>query len=367
MANYVFLPCVICIMLFLCAIPGHGEAQNIYVPGTSLLTTQWHQKAPYNKFMPHIEGKPAPAGCVSVALAQIMRYYHYPLSGKGVVSYRWNDRTIKAVLYRNYHWENMPDHIDSGTAEYKIDEIARLLRDVALAQSTNFGAERSTGIVDIASFIKHFGYSSKIRVMDTTDEELFFSTIKAEIDAERPVLLQFSGHIAVADGYSPHLSGREIHINFGWPQDDNGYYFLDQNIVTTNHVYSPHTIKLYYNIRPCQTNDCYRCLEAGDSIKYPPIYGKFHSQYDTDEYRIYLKGPTSVRGTRYPYSNQGFYLSLYDSHNNFLIIDDTPFSCNLAADLYTLKVSLIFDLKRYTYDEKQAQYTVSITTEDVTA
>ena len=45
-----------------------------YTPDTYLLKTSWNQGFPYNKFLPEIEGKNTLAGCVSVAIAQLMKY-----------------------------------------------------------------------------------------------------------------------------------------------------------------------------------------------------------------------------------------------------------------------------------------------------
>ncbi|MGA1844078.1 MAG: C10 family peptidase [bacterium] len=337
-----------------------------YAPGTYLVTTQWHQKPPYNRFLPEMNGKRVVAGCVGVALAQIMRYYRYPDSGSGVVSYTWQGSQLKAVLYRDYHWGHMPETIGMLTPEHEADEIARLIRDVAYAHETEFGIDTSTAIVNVAALTKNFGYSTEIDTLKNTDSDLFFEAIQEEIDANHPVLLRFPGHMGIADGYSSDESGRSIHINFGWDGTDDEFYFLDQNIVTTNHVYPPGELMIYRSVKPCSGDDCYTNLETGDRLEDPNIFGRFDAAKDADEYGLYLKGATTITGTRYYYSNQAFYISLYDSRNNVVASDDDPLSLTLPADHYTLKASLCAGIWCYKADDGHLDYAISIGTDALT-
>lgn len=48
---------------------------------TNFITTSWNQQAPYNTLCPKIDGVAAPTGCIATAMAQIMYYYKYPVSG----------------------------------------------------------------------------------------------------------------------------------------------------------------------------------------------------------------------------------------------------------------------------------------------
>ncbi|MGA1841951.1 MAG: C10 family peptidase [bacterium] len=337
-----------------------------YTPDTFLLKTRWNQKHPFNKFLPEIGEKHVLAGCVSIALAQIMKYHKYPSSGNGVVSYNWNGQYLKAVLYKDYHWENMPDSPDMLTPQYKVDEVARLITDLGIANETDFGVDSSPTIVNTTALIKNFGYSSSIAIRDKTNKNQFFETIKNEIDANRPVLVRFPGHMGVADGYASDGAGRKIHLNFGWKGKDDGYYFLDQNIVVTNHVYPPDDLKIYYNIKPCSGADCYVNLEAGDIYLHPYISGRFNSANDTDEYEVYLKGPTNISGTRYHFTTQAFYITVYDSKNNLIASDENPISAVFPVDKYRIKTSLCSNRLCYKYDEGYLDYAVHITTTALT-
>ena len=48
-----------------------------------LLTTAWHQDAPFNNHTPIINGEHAPAGCVPIAIAQVVNY-HQRLDGENI-------------------------------------------------------------------------------------------------------------------------------------------------------------------------------------------------------------------------------------------------------------------------------------------
>lgn len=54
-----------------------------------LLTSRWHQGCLYNNLCPEMQGpcNHAEAGCVAVAMAQIMHYWGYPETGWGSHSY----------------------------------------------------------------------------------------------------------------------------------------------------------------------------------------------------------------------------------------------------------------------------------------
>jgi len=171
-----------------------------YTPDTYLLKTTWNQNYPYNKFTPKLDDANTLAGCVNVAVAQIMKYHRYPVSGKGVVSYEWNGEVLEAILFKKYRWEDMPERINASTPQYQADQVASLISDIGIANHTNYGVSDSPASVNVEALKRHFGYSNRIAEMTNENVEPFFSTLKSEIDAERPVLLSFPSHTTVAMG-----------------------------------------------------------------------------------------------------------------------------------------------------------------------
>jgi hypothetical protein len=97
-----------------------GRMPLAYTRGTHLLETHWNQGYPYNKFLPQVGGQTVVAGCVNIAVAQVMRYHGHPASARGVASYLWDgppSQTLKTILYRSFNWANMPESIDAATPE----------------------------------------------------------------------------------------------------------------------------------------------------------------------------------------------------------------------------------------------------------
>ncbi|MCK4541659.1 MAG: C10 family peptidase, partial [Spirochaetales bacterium] len=335
-----------------------------YTSDTYLLTTQWNQGEPYNKFLPEISGENVISGCVNVAMAQVMKYHNYPAAGTGVASFNWNGQELKTVLYRTCNWENMPDVLTPTQPDYKVDEIALLIRDLAIVNHTDFSLTDSSAFLNMDAWIENFGYSNSMRSLTNDDIALFFDTLRGEIDAERPVLLSFPGHMVVADGYSSDETGREIHVNMGWGGHYDDYYFLDQTVQAGDHTYPP-DLTIYYNIKPCSGAYCFVNLESEDSIDGVNITGKFDYDTDIDRYDLYLKGDTAISGDR-GYSNQAFYISIYDSGNVMVASSDEPVTVNLSADRYTVRVSLLNELGFcYSYDDK-TDYVVAISTDILT-
>lgn len=252
-------------------------------------------------------------GCVNTALAQVLRYYRHPAASQGVVSYVWNGQRLKAILYRSYTWENMPDVLDATTSEYQVDEAARLIADLGIANETNFGLTDSGASIKTSALTENFGYSTALAQMTNADADTFFATLKTEIDAERPVLLSFPGHMVVADGYTVDDAGRKIHINMGWGGSHDNFYVLDQSVVAGGYTFNTTagSLSIYYNIKPCNGSDCAVNLEAGDALSGFTMTGAFNASRDTDRYDVYLKGATSIQGTR-GYSNLAFFISLHN-------------------------------------------------------
>lgn len=60
----------------------YNEIRNYKKVGP-LLTTAWHQDSPFNNHTPIINGEHAPAGCVPIAIAQVVNY-HQRLDGENI-------------------------------------------------------------------------------------------------------------------------------------------------------------------------------------------------------------------------------------------------------------------------------------------
>ncbi|MHB8828673.1 MAG: C10 family peptidase [Syntrophales bacterium] len=364
-----------------------------YKAGTTLISSHWEQGYPYNKFLPLPAtggSKNVLAGCVNVAAGQIMRYYKHPASGKGMLSYTWNDLStdpptptpLKTILYHSYNWDNMPDKLDAATPEYQTDEVALLMRDLGVANRTNFGLNDSSASFSPESLVENFGYSTALASMDNSIYEDFLAKIKEEIAAERPLLLGLPNHMVVADGYSADDSGRKIHVNMGWGGSVDDFYFLDPPPDGTipNFGTSARDLTIHYNIKPCTPgSDCYVNREAGDIASGLKITGIFDGARDKDEYAFYLKGDTSFSATRGYGDYMAFFISFINEANGNVVFEqlesanaDTVITVgNLADGKYLVRASLCTgDGLCYQPDPQDAnfnQYTVTLASQALTA
>ncbi len=354
-----------------------------------LIQTQWHQHYPFNKALPMIDGNHVVAGCVNIALAQILYYHQYPLRGRGIVHHTWQGQSFTAVLDRRLYWDKMPLTITPDTPNYSIDELAAVIRDISMINQTQFGQgphEQSGAAFDMSRFITHFGFSDEIQQTHSEDPE-FFDIIDQEIDARRPVLISIQGHpidhMAIVDG-KMHRNGKTLyHINMGWGGQHNRFYDLSQSIVLESladqqsigqtYRFSNH-ITLYYPIKPCKKNTCMpNNLEKNDRISGNRIQGQFDSKTDQDRYEnLVLKGTTVIQGDR-GYGNQAFYIHIYDRFHQ-LLSSYAPESKATQVDfepgIYHISVSLCQNKAQamhcYELTPDHAQYHVQINTEVMT-
>jgi len=342
-----------------------SDNKTNYPPDTILLQTTWNQDYPYNKMLPQIDGQNVLAGCTQAAQAQIMKYHQHPKRGKGIASHTWKSKNLQTILFREYHWENMPNNLDNSTPEHIQDEVALLYKDLAIVNEAEFGIDGTCSYVHVDSLYEYFGYATEIKEMTNENESAFFSVIRNEIDNLRPILLSLPNHATVADGYSADRTGKKIHINMGWSGHDDDYYYLNQTINTESYTFPVTSLRIKYNIKPCHSedNNCYEnltALEADDIKNGFHISGKFDFENDFDAYREFLKGPSEITGDR-GYQNQAFYMMVYNSKNVQVISSRDAINYDFPVDYYTIKISL----NGYPFDDYDT-YEVNISTQSVT-
>lgn len=197
-----------------------------------MLTTLWHQHSPFNDACPiQKDGEPALAGCVAVALAQIMAYHELPggaMTFNGVAC-NWPD--MKAVF---------PKNPISGQSKYGIRsqrrQVAQFMRNIGswcnmlYTDSFSFATPRAA-----QNTMKAFGYENVKRILSYEEEE-----IVKMLDNGNPVFMaavsgSVNGHAWVIDGYkrqSRYLKGVKqcryyFHCSWGWGGLCDGYYLSE--------------------------------------------------------------------------------------------------------------------------------------------
>ena len=224
--------------LLLGTAPKSGEA---VVP---LLTTTWGQGAYYNALCP----AGTSAGCVAVALAQLMRYWQHPVQGRGshaYYSYAAHDTLRADFSQANYQWSLMPDALNAASSTEQVAAVARLIADLGIALSMQYRSGSS--IAYISSFAsldsasaesvlrEHFNFSPSLycAFKDNHSNASWRALATAELVARRPII--YSGHNSAGGGHAFVVDGCDeyqlFHVNWGWDGTYNGYYNIDSLLI----------------------------------------------------------------------------------------------------------------------------------------
>ena len=218
-------------------VPSGNTEVNITVG--PLLKTSWSQDYGFNTYCPTLSSGPnghAWAGCVTIAMAQVMYYWKYPASYNGntinwnamTLNYYGSDAAAKLIGYI------FPMVIDS----YDGDDGSSCTNDFKISRSLrgNFGYSTAT----LAGWVNLINYNGGYN----------YQTVVSDLNKKQPVILggfveKFSilgipvagkGHSWVCDGYSQttyFANGVETYqtlyfnMNWGWGGSHNGMFAFD--------------------------------------------------------------------------------------------------------------------------------------------
>lgn len=227
-----------------------SKLPNAYPSGKMLnLTTTWNQgsitkqSSAYNYLCPQTGGKSTYSGCVATAMAQILKYYNWPVNGVGSHSYNWNSQTLSANFANTtYDWANMLNNYAGSVTKYSTaqrDAIATLMYHVGVAVEMDYGTSGSGAYVvattydeaaAVNAYKKYFKYkytATSVYIGDYTTDG-WKLMLKNEIDNNRPV--QYSGRSASGGGHSFVCQGYNtdelFYINWGWGGSQDGYFAM---------------------------------------------------------------------------------------------------------------------------------------------
>lgn len=207
-------------------------------PIAPLCATTWDQSAPYNNLCPLKGSQRTVTGCVATAMAQVMKYFNWPATGTGTVSYKWNRQTLSMDLgATTFQWDQMLDSYpsaSSGTATQR-EAVATLMKACGYSVEMDYdvasagGSGASSWILPNV-LVENFNYDKGARTefRDFYELEVWEGMIYDNLANIGPVLYGGSGtlggHEFVCDGYS---SDGYFHINWGWSGESDGYFKLN--------------------------------------------------------------------------------------------------------------------------------------------
>ncbi len=187
-----------------------------------LLTCHWKQGSPFNMYTPWIGTRQPPAGCVAIAMAQVMYYWKYPNEGDGSYQYTWHSQTLSASFAHPYYWDRMLDSYDGYYTTEQMDAVARLVSDVGISVSMDYELGCSGAYLSPRPFFLYFRYATSARHVYRDwigDWAAWFDLFRQQVEKGQPVILGAdkgtSGHAFVVDGCRTSPSD-EIHVNMGW-------------------------------------------------------------------------------------------------------------------------------------------------------
>ncbi len=208
-----------------------------------MIQTKWHQGPPFNNLVEdddigicNYSNNKCPAGCVAIAMAQIMRYWASPLKQKNKLP---------------YDWCNMPEVISTQASSIQQNAIATLINDVGKAIAMIYCVAWSCNSFAFPSLaadqlVSYFGFSEDIdlKYRDLTNSNKWKEMLLDELNSYRPLLyvgsrdvLSTNWHALVCDGYD-FDNDSYFHFNFGWGGSSDGFFNIFSSDVEENIPYN---------------------------------------------------------------------------------------------------------------------------------
>lgn len=198
------------------------------------LTTVWHQRSPFNDQSPKKkDDKRAPAGCVPIALAQIIAYHEFPITLM-CYDYSIDWKGIKNIC--NINGINNP-----GTAYDRL-AVGYFIKSLGKECKVLYTSEWAFALPkNAAKCLENLGYTNVKHIKKYKGD-----VVVQNLSQDNPVFVAaisdiVNGHAWVIDGYlgeirtiTTYTNGCEthkdteirhlMHCNFGWHGKCNGYY-----------------------------------------------------------------------------------------------------------------------------------------------
>ena len=202
------------------------------------LTTKWDQQDIYNNCVLYNNLCPPQAGpnhtltgCTATAMAQVMKYWEWPVIGSGSHSYTLKNYGIQSAVFdtTHYNWAKMPNKLSCSSGQDSINAVATLMYHCGVAVNMDYGYSVSNAPFVPSSMVDFFDYSVAVEdaLQNNYSDEEWISMLKHEIDFDRPVL--YGGHY-ISNGGSPghafvcygYDNNNMFKFNWGWSGNHDG-------------------------------------------------------------------------------------------------------------------------------------------------
>ncbi|WP_295841244.1 C10 family peptidase [uncultured Apibacter sp.] len=212
-----------------------------------LIKTNWDQSPLYNKYTPFTyESEPTFTGSAATAMAQIMKFWNYPSTGRDSITYQipssyfyyfynWRWKKLSANFQKTtYQWNKMPIALSNYSSDEQIDAVATLMSHAGISVEMVYGPVGSGAFSEKVpnALKKYFKYSPDVQLKDRSNynsDEEWLNLIKGQISKGYPVYFSSicpdAEHAYIADGYDER---NLVHLNLGWSGEANGYYLINE-------------------------------------------------------------------------------------------------------------------------------------------
>jgi hypothetical protein len=287
---------------------------------------KWNQDSPYNDLCPIINSttnKRAVSGCVATGMAQVMKYYQWPVTGTGSNTYTSTTYSLVLTLdfsQTTFDWANMTETYSSSSSATEKNAVATLMYNCGVAVNMDYAESSGASSKTAAKvLISNFGYDSNIQYIsrDYYTRAEWQTMLKEELSAARPVLYSgstgTSGHYFVCDGYD---NNNFFHFNWGWGGSSNGYFRIsaldptDQGIGGGVDGYNNYQSITTGIQKPNSLSTPKYLLFAGDTLTYPASSVTRNASFELKVNALFNKGINSFTGK--------VGLALYDNNDNYI-------------------------------------------------
>ena len=216
-----------------------GQTRTVVGP---LCQTLWNQNFPWNSQCtedPEGSGGHVYAGCVATAMGMVMKFWEWPAQGVGSHSYHPDGYAQQSANFgeTEYHFELMPNTLDSTSTEEEYFEIAQLLHHLGISVDMMYSGSGSGAYSDAvpSALRSYFRYNCNDHVTNYgnwwpgwgyTNEEWAQMLKDGGLDELLPLYYSgqddsgAGGHAYVCDGYDEN---DYFHFNWGWSGRDNAW------------------------------------------------------------------------------------------------------------------------------------------------
>ena len=212
-------------------------------------------------------------GCVPGSIAEIMKYFKYPLIGTGTGSGYNNNVPFSQNINCFFNYDLMPFRLTycgngqnncndgsfdiiPGVTQAQIDEVGKIQYTAGLAVEMNWigmgDTTTTTGTFNetddwAMDMADHFYYTPPTSSDYWSSAEITNSTsgfktgLRNSLNSGYPALFRYStingGHLIVIDGYE---NDEYFHFSMGWGGDGDAYYYLFSSDGDGVHLPRPH-------------------------------------------------------------------------------------------------------------------------------